>query len=73
MHRKRHTPVAKGFSIGVQIICKLRTTEQFLNQGQTAADVCKTLEVSAPTYHSWQQLLGGMETTTAGGHMSPRP
>ena len=39
MKRKRHTPE--------QIIRKLRTAEQLLNQGQTVADVCRTLEVSA--------------------------
>jgi transposase-like protein len=36
-----------------------------LNQGQTVADVCRTLEVSAPTYHRWQQLYGGMKATEA--------
>jgi len=25
------------------------------------ADVCRALEVSAPTYHRWQQLYGGLE------------
>mgnify|MGYP001809874304 CR=1 FL=1 len=35
---------------------KRHTPEQFLNQGQTIADVCRTLEVSAPTYQRWQQL-----------------
>ena len=43
MKHKRHTPE--------QIIRKLRTAGQLLNQGQTVADVCRTLEVSAPTYH----------------------
>ncbi len=57
MKRKRHTPE--------QIIRKLRTAEQLLNQGQTVADVCWTLEVSAPTYHRWQQLYGGMKATEA--------
>ena len=60
MKRKRHTHVAKGFSEGVQIIPKLRTAEQLLNQGKSVADVCLALEVSAPAYHSWQQLYGGM-------------
>ena len=40
MKRKRHTPE--------QIIRKLRTAEQLLNQGQSVADVCRALEVSAP-------------------------
>ena len=45
MKRKRHIPE--------QIIRKLRTAEQLLNQGQSFADVCRALEVSAPTYHRW--------------------
>ena len=28
-------------------------------------DVCRALEVSAPTYHRWQQLYGGMKATEA--------
>ncbi|CAK6686674.1 transposase [Synechococcus sp. BA-124 BA4] len=48
MKRKRHTPE--------QIIRKLRTAEELLNQGQTVAEILRTLEVSAPTYHHWQQL-----------------
>ena len=34
MKRKRHAPV--------QIIRKLRTAEQLLNQGQSVADVCRS-------------------------------
>jgi hypothetical protein len=34
--------------------------EQLLNYGQTVADVCRALEVSAATYHRWQQLYEGM-------------
>ncbi len=45
MKRKRHTPE--------QIIRKLRTAEQLLNQVQSVADVCRALEGSAPTYHPW--------------------
>ena len=57
-NRKRHTPE--------QIILKLRTAEQLLNQFQSVADVCcRALEVSAPTYHCWQQLSGGMNATEA--------
>jgi hypothetical protein len=41
MKRKRHNPE--------QIIRKLRIAEQLLNQGQTVPDVCRALEVSAPT------------------------
>jgi len=57
MKRKRHNPE--------QIIRKLRTADQLLNQGQTVADVCRSLEVSAATYHRWQQLYGGMKATEA--------
>ena len=57
MKRKRHNPE--------QIIRKLRTADQLLNQGQTVADVCWALEVSAPTYLLWQQLYGGMKATEA--------
>ena len=42
MKRKRHNPE--------QLIRKLRTADQLLNQSQTVADVCRALEVSAPTY-----------------------
>ena len=45
MKLKRHTPE--------QIIGKLRVDEQLLNQGQSVADVCPALEVSAPTDHRW--------------------
>jgi putative transposase len=57
MKHKRHTPE--------QIIRKLRTAEQLRNQGQTVADVCRTMEVSAPTYHRWPQLKGGRKATEA--------
>ena len=39
MKRKRHNPE--------QIIHKLRTAEQLLNQGQSVADVCRALECLA--------------------------
>jgi len=57
MKRKRHNPE--------QIIRKLRSAEQLLNQGQTVADVCRTLEVSAASYHHWEQLYGGMKASEA--------
>ena len=57
MKRKRHSPE--------QIIRKLRTADQLLNQGQSVADVCRALEVSAASYHHWQQLYGGMRATEA--------
>ncbi|MCX5943910.1 MAG: transposase [Cyanobacteria bacterium] len=60
MKAKRHSPVAEGFSAGVQIIRKLRTAEQLLNQAQAVADVCRALAVSPATYYRWQQLYGGI-------------
>ena len=49
MKRKRHTPE--------QIIRKLRTAEQLLNQGQSVAHFCcRALEMSAPFYHRSQHL-----------------
>ena len=57
MKRKRHS--------SEQIIRKLRTVEQILNQGQSVDDVCRFLEVSAPTYYRLQQLYGGMKATEA--------
>ena len=57
MKRKRHSPE--------QVIRKLRTADQLLNQGQSVADVCRALDVSAATDHRWQQLYGGMKATEA--------
>jgi hypothetical protein len=65
MKSKRHNSVAEGFSEGVQIIRKLRTADQLLNQGKIVANVCRVLEVSDPTYYRWQQLFGGMKATEA--------
>ena len=40
-----------------QIIPKVRTAVQLLNQYQNVADFCsRALEVSNPTYHRWRQL-----------------
>jgi methylphosphotriester-DNA--protein-cysteine methyltransferase len=54
-----------NFSTKRWVIRKLRTADQLLNQGQSVADVCRALEVSAATYHRWQQLYGGMKATEA--------
>ena len=48
-----------------QIIRKLRTADQLLNQGQAVTDVCRAPDVSPATYHRWQQLYGGMKATEA--------
>lgn len=57
MKRNRHNPE--------QITRKVRTADQLLNQGQTVADICHALEVSAAPYHPRQQLYGGMKATEA--------
>ena len=57
MQSKRHTPE--------KIIRKLRTAEQLLNEGQSIADICRSMEVSATIYHRWQKLYGGMKDTEA--------
>ena len=44
-----------------QIIGKLLSVEQLLNQGQSVAEVCRALEVSPATFQSWQHLQGGMK------------
>ena len=61
----RRSPIKRIRHNPEQIIRKLRSAEQLLNQGQTVADVCRALEVSAPTSHRWQQLYGGMKATEA--------
>jgi len=57
MKHKRKTPG--------QIIRKLCAAGQFLNQGHSLTDVSRALEISAATYHRWQQLYGGMKATEA--------
>ena len=54
-----------SFNSPEQIIRKLQTAEQLLSKDQTFTDVCRALEVSAPTYHRWQKLYGGMKATEA--------
>ena len=57
MKRIRHT--------AEQIIRKLKTAEQLIAQGKTAADVCRAIEVTQPTYHRWKQQYGGMQAEEA--------
>ena len=57
MKRIRHT--------AEQIIRKLKTAEQLLDQGKTLADVCRVLEVAQPTCHRWRQLYGSMKAEDA--------
>ena len=57
MKRKRHNPE--------QIIRKLRTAEQLLNQGQTVADVCRALEVSARLITAGSSYMAGCRRSRA--------
>ena len=57
MKRKRNNPE--------QIIRKLRTAEQRLNQGQAVADVCRALEVSAITYFAVSSYMAGCRRSRA--------
>ena len=56
MKRKRHTPE--------EIIKKLREAAALLAGGQSVEEVCKKLEVSAATYHRWQQEYAGAKEDT---------
>jgi putative transposase len=56
MKRKRHTPE--------EIIKKLREAATLLSSGQSLEEVCKKLEVSAPTYHRWRQEYGAAKEET---------
>ena len=47
MKRIRHT--------AEQIIRKLKIAEQLIALGKTVADVCRSIEVTQPTYHRWKQ------------------
>ncbi len=57
MARRRHTPD--------QAIRKLREGEKLLNEGKNIDEVCKHLEVSAPTFHRWQAQYGGLKADDA--------
>lgn len=48
-----------------QIISKLREAEVLLSQGKTAAEACRSLNVSEQTYYRWRKEYGGMGTEQA--------
>ena len=54
----------KGYT-AEQIILKLREADVLLSQGKTIQEVCRSLEVSEPTYYRWRREYGGMNTTQA--------
>lgn len=57
MTRKRYTPE--------QIMGKLREAEVGLAQGQTAAQVCRTLGIAEQTFYRWRREYGGLKVEQA--------
>ena len=57
MSGKRYTPV--------QIIGKLRDAEVALAQGETAGQVCRTLEIAEQTFYRWRREYGGLKVEQA--------
>src|SRR5678816_1659883 len=48
-----------------QIVNKLRQSEVLLAQGQTVAQVSKSLGVTEQTYYRWRKEYGGVKTDQA--------
>jgi len=57
MSRKRFTPE--------QIIAKLREAEVALAQGQTVAQVCRSLGIAEQTFYRWRREYGGLKVEQA--------
>ena len=57
MGKKRFTPE--------QIIGKLREAEVDLAQGETAAQVCRTLGIAEQTFYRWRREYGGLKVEQA--------
>ncbi len=57
MAKKKHTVE--------QIIGKLREAEVRLSQGETVAQVCRSLGVSEQTYYRWRKEYGGLKLNQA--------
>ena len=57
MSRKRFTPE--------QILGKLREAEVALAQGQTAAQVCRSLGIAAQAFYRWRGEFGGLKREQA--------
>ena len=52
MKRSRHTPD--------QVVRKLREADRLLAEGMAVPDICRQLEVSAPTYQRWRAQYSAM-------------
>ena len=48
-----------------QIIGKLREAEVRLSQGETVAQVCRSLGVTQQTYYRWRKQYGGLKVNQA--------
>jgi len=59
MGKKRYTPE--------QIIGKLREAEVALVQGETAAQVCRSLGIAEQTFYRWRREYGGLKVEQASG------
>jgi len=57
MGKRRYTPE--------QIIGKLREAEVALAQGETAAQVCRTLGIAEQTFYRWRREYGGLKIEQA--------
>jgi len=57
MSRKRYSPE--------QIIRMLREAEVGLAQGQTAAQVCRSLGIAEQTFYRWRREYGGLKVEQA--------
>jgi transposase-like protein len=57
MSRKRYT--------AEQIIGKLREAEVAMAQGQTTAQVCRTLGIAEQTFYRWRREYGGLKVEQA--------
>jgi transposase-like protein len=57
MAKRKHTPE--------QIIGKLRAAEVLLAQGETVAQVSKTLGVSEQSFYRWRSEYGGLKVDQA--------
>jgi len=54
---RKHSPV--------QVVRKLREADRLLAEGNTVAQVAKTLEISEQTFSRWRNQYGGMKVDDA--------
>jgi len=54
---RKHTPE--------QVVRKLREADRLLAEGNTVAQVAKTLEISEQTFSRWRNQYGGMKVDDA--------